>query len=63
MLLPDTVNNPRFVMNRGFSLRSDIQIYLDVLELMHAAAGGEGVKVLFRILNRDRECPELLVTP
>ncbi len=50
-------------MNRGFSLRSDIQVYLDVLELMHAAASGESVEILFRILNRDRECPELLVTP
>ena len=41
----------------------DIQVYLNVLELMHSAAGGEGVEVLFRVLNRDCECPELLVIP
>ncbi len=42
---------------------SDIQIYLDVLELMHTATGGKGVQVLFRVLNRHSECPELLVIP
>ncbi len=39
----------------------DIQIYLDVMELMHTAAGGEGVQILFRILNRHSEGSELLV--
>lgn len=47
----------------GFNVRSDIQVYLDVLELVHSAAGGEGVKVFFRVLNRDCEGPELLVIP
>lgn len=41
----------------------DIQVYLDVLELMHTAAGGEGVEVLFRVLNRYRECSEPPVIP
>ena len=41
----------------------DIEIYLDILEFMHAAAGREGVKVLFRILNSHSECSELLVIP
>ena len=48
-------------MNRGFNFRSDIEIYLDILELIHSAAGGEGVEVLFRILDRYWESPELLV--
>ena len=29
----------------------DIEIYRDVLELIHATAGGEGVEILFRILS------------
>ena len=33
----------------GVHVRSDIEIYLNVLEFIHAAAGGEGVEVLFRI--------------
>ena len=41
----------------------DIQVYLDVLELVHSAAGGEGVEVLFCILNRYREGSETLVIP
>ena len=41
----------------------DIQVYLDVMELVHSAASGEGVEVLFRVLGRDRECPEPLVIP
>ena len=46
------MKNPRFMMNRGFNVvRSDIEIYLDILEFIHATAGGEGVKVLFRILS------------
>ena len=46
-------------MNRGFNVvRSDIEIYLDILELMHPAGGGEGVEVLFRILNRHGEGSE-----
>ena len=35
----------------GVHVRSDIEIYLNVLELIHAAAGGEGVEILFRILS------------
>ena len=45
-------------MNRGFNVRSDIEIYLNILELIHSAAGGEGVEVLFRILNRHGEGSE-----
>ena len=45
----------------GFIVRSDIEIYLDILELMHPAGGGEGVEVLFRILDRYCESPEFLV--
>ena len=45
----------------GVNVRSDIQVYLDVLELVHSAAGGEGVEVLFRVLNRYREGSETLV--
>lgn len=53
------MKNPRFMMNRGFNVvRSDIEIYLDILELMHPAGGGEGVEVLFRILNRHGEGSE-----
>ena len=29
----------------------DIEIYLDILEFIHATAGGEGVQVLFCILS------------
>lgn len=47
----------------GFKCRSNIQVYLDILELIHSAAGGEGVEVLFRILNRYREGSESLVIP
>ena len=47
----------------GFSLRLDIEVYLDILELIHATAGGEGVEVLFRVLNRDCEGSESLVIP
>lgn len=39
----------------------DIEVNLDVLELIHATAGGEGVEVLFRILDRYCESPEFLV--
>ena len=39
----------------------DIEIYLDILELIHATAGGEGVQVLFRILSGHSKGPELLV--
>ena len=31
----------------------DIQVYLNVLEFIHSAAGGEGLEVLFRIPGRD----------
>ena len=40
---------------------SDIEIYRDILEFIHATAGGEGVKVLFRILSCHSEGSELLV--
>ena len=40
---------------------SDIEIYLDILELIHAAAGGEGVEVLFRILSGHSKGSELPV--
>ncbi len=46
---------------RGLLL--DIQIYLDVLEMVHSAAGGEGAEVLFCILNRYGERSELTVIP
>ena len=39
----------------------DIQVCLDVLEFIHATAGGEGVEVLFRILSGHSEGSELLV--
>ena len=39
----------------------DIEIYLDVLEFIHATAGGEGVQVLFRILSGHSEGSELSV--
>ena len=39
----------------------DIEIYLDVLEFIDATAGGEGVKILFRILSGHGEGSELLV--
>ena len=39
----------------------DIEIYLDVLEFIHATAGGEGIKILFRILSGHGEGSELLV--
>ena len=39
----------------------DIEIYLNILELIDSAAGGEGVEVLFRILDRYCESPEFLV--
>lgn len=42
----------------GFILRSDIQIYPNALELI-AAAGGEGVKVFFRILCNGRHSAKL----
>jgi hypothetical protein len=45
----------------GVHVRSDIEIYLNVLELIHAAAGGEGVKVLFRILSGHSKGSELAV--
>ena len=47
----------------GFIVRSDIEVYLDILELMHPAGGGEGVQVLFRILNCHSEGSELPVIP
>ena len=46
--------------NRGIN-GLDIEIYLDVLEFIHATAGGEGVKVLFRILSCHSEASELAV--
>ena len=39
----------------------DIEIYLNVLELIHATAGGEGVEVLFRILSGHGKGSELVV--
>ena len=39
----------------------DIEIYRDILELIHATAGGEEVKVLFRILSGHSEGSELPV--
>lgn len=39
----------------------DIEIYLDVLEFIHATAGGEGIKILFRILSGHSEGFELSV--
>ena len=39
----------------------DIEIYLNILEFIHATAGGEGVKVLFRILSGHSERSELPV--
>jgi len=39
----------------------DIEIYLNVLELIHATAGREGVEVLFRILSGHSEGSELSV--
>ena len=39
----------------------DIEIYLDILEFIHATAGGEGVEVLFRILSCHSEGSEPVV--
>ena len=39
----------------------DIEIYLDILEFIHATAGGEGVEVLFRILSGHSKGSELSV--
>ena len=39
----------------------DIEVDLDILELIHAAPGGEGVQMLFHILSGHSEGPELLV--
>lgn len=39
----------------------DIEIYLDILEFVHATAGGEGVQVLFRILSGHSEGSKLPV--
>ena len=39
----------------------DIEIYLDILEFIHTTSGGEGVKILFRILSGHSEGSELLV--
>ena len=52
---------PRFRRTGAWML--DIEIYLNVLELVHSVAGGEGVEVLFCILNRDGEGSETLVIP
>ena len=45
----------------GVHVRSDIEIYLNILELIYAAAGGEGVEVLFRILSGHSKGSELVV--
>lgn len=63
MALTTTQKLPNCRSSWGVNVRSDIQIYLDVLELVHSAASGEGVEVLFCILNRDCEGSELLVIP
>ena len=39
----------------------DIEIHLNILELIHSAAGGEGVEVLFRVLSGHSEGSELVV--
>ena len=39
----------------------DKEIYLDILELIHATSGREGVQVLFRILNCHSKGSELPV--
>ena len=53
--------NPQLSMKAVGDLCLDIEIYLNVLELIHATAGGEGVKILFRILNCHSKGSELLV--
>ena len=50
---------PRFRRTGAWIL--DIEIYLDVLELMHAAMSREGVKILFSILSCHSKGSELLV--
>ena len=60
---PQYAKTPQLRSQLGSNVRSDIQVYLDVLELVHSAAGGEGVEVLFCILNRDSEGSETLVIP
>ena len=52
---------PNCLSSWGFILRSEIKIYLNILELIHAAAGGEGVQVHFRILSGHSEGSELPV--
>ena len=39
----------------------DIEIYLNVLEFIHAMMGGQGVKVLFCILSGHSKVSELSV--
>ena len=39
----------------------DIEIYLEVLEAVHAAGFGDGVQVIFRVLNRHCEASKQLV--
>ena len=51
---------PRF--RRTGARLLDIEIYLDVLESIHATAGGEGVKILFRVLSCHSEGSELPVS-
>ncbi len=41
----------------------DIQVYLNIMEIVHSATGGEGVEVLFRVLNRHSECSKPSVIP
>ena len=53
------IKMPRFRGTGAWCL--DIEIYLNILELIHSAAGGEGVEVLFRILSGHSEGSELVV--
>ena len=47
----------------GVRIGLDIQVYRDVLEGMHPVVGGEGVEILFRVLNRYGEASELTGIP
>ena len=54
---------PNCRSNWGVRIALDIQVYRDVPEGMHPAVGGEGVEILFRVLNRYSGASELTGIP
>ena len=53
--------NPQLSMKAVGDLCLDIEIYLEALEAVHTAGFGEGVQVLFCILNGHCEASKQLV--